>query len=91
MDDVKFVVIKPRRSLAAALLLAVFFGPVGLLYASFWGGVIMSVLGLIAMLLPGSVAGFLGMLVWVICPFWSVFVVSKSLDRCCCQQHKPKA
>lgn len=38
----------PYKSLAAALLLAVFFGPIGVFYSSLIGGVVMSIFGLVA-------------------------------------------
>jgi hypothetical protein len=36
----------PLKSMAIALLFTVVLGPVGLLYASFWGGAILSILGI---------------------------------------------
>ena len=38
----------PYKSVAAALILAVFFGPIGVFYSSFLGGIIMSIFGLVA-------------------------------------------
>lgn len=38
----------PYKSVAAALVLAVILGPIGVFYSSFIGGVVMSILGLVA-------------------------------------------
>lgn len=62
----------PYKSVAAALLFTVILGPIGLLYASFWGGFIMIALGLF--LLPGKLFLPLG-LIWLICCIWSVGAV----------------
>ncbi|EKD54216.1 MAG: hypothetical protein ACD_60C00111G0002 [uncultured bacterium] len=64
----------PNKSLAVALLFTIFFGPLGLLYATFWGGVIMIVLGIIV---ACSKFLFPAILVWLICCAWSV----KAIER----------
>ena len=38
----------PYKSVAAALVLAVLFGPIGVFYSSFIGGIVMSIFGLVA-------------------------------------------
>ena len=38
---------RPFKSVAAALLFCALLGPVGLLYATFWGGVWMILLGIV--------------------------------------------
>lgn len=62
----------PFKSVAAALLFTVILGPIGLLYASFWGGFVMILLGLF--LVPGKFFTPLGLL-WIICCIWSVGAV----------------
>ncbi len=42
------MIVVPYKSVAAALILVVFFGPIGLFYSSLLGGVIMSIFGLVA-------------------------------------------
>ncbi len=42
------MLIVPYKSVAAALVLAVLFGPIGVFYASFVGGIVMSIFGLVA-------------------------------------------
>lgn len=64
----------PFKSVAVALIFSVVLGPVGLLYSSVWGGVLMIMLAIIAasgkMLFPMFV-------VWVGCCVWSVAAVEK--------------
>lgn len=38
----------PYKSVAAALVLAVLLGPIGVFYSSFFGGIVMSIFGLVA-------------------------------------------
>jgi hypothetical protein len=64
----------PMKSVAGALLFSVFLGPVGLLYASSLGGVIMISLGFIvtSLSLPVAMA-----LVWVGSSIWSVIATNR--------------
>jgi hypothetical protein len=72
---------RPYKSVAGALLFSILFGPVGLLYASFWGGVIMTMLGIVVI---SNKYLFLVLLLWLICAMWSVRAVelyNRKLDR----------
>lgn len=62
----------PLKSTAGALLFCVILGPVGLLYASFWGACFMIPLGLIVVC---SKLGFPILLFWIICCIWGVKAV----------------
>jgi hypothetical protein len=62
----------PFKSVAAALLFSVILGPVGLLYASFWGGFIMIILAIVIISLKLL---FVTLLLWLICCIWSVGAV----------------
>lgn len=66
--------ILPFKSTAIALLFSAFLGPVGLLYSTVWGGVIMIILGLIVVshqfLIPI-------ILVWLISCVWAVIAVDR--------------
>lgn len=62
----------PYKSLAGALLFSVILGPVGLLYASFWGGLIMIAVGIVVV---SSKFIFPIVLLWIICCIWSVGAV----------------
>jgi len=59
----------PFKSVAIALLFSVILGPVGLLYASYWGGIIMVVLGFIVIC---SHLWVPIVLLWIICCIWAV-------------------
>jgi len=62
----------PYKSAAIALILTVFMGPVGLLYASFWGGFLMIFLGIIVI---SNKYIFPIILLWLMCCIWSVRAV----------------
>lgn len=65
--------ILPYKSSACALLLSAVLGPIGLLYASFWGGVIMIPLGLLVI---SSRLPFPILFLWIICCVLSVRMVN---------------
>jgi hypothetical protein len=60
------------KSVAIALLFTVILGPVGLLYASFWGGVIMIPVAIVVL---SNHFVFPILLVWLVCCIWSVGAV----------------
>lgn len=64
----------PFKSVAGALLLGLFFGPVGLLYATTWGGVVMLVLGIaiVPTKLPVPIA-----IIWLSCCVWGVVAANR--------------
>ncbi len=64
----------PLKSVAGALLFSVLLGPVGLLYASTLGGVVMIIFGFVAASLKLFV--LLGM-VWLGSCIWSVAAVNR--------------
>lgn len=64
----------PPKNLAGALLFTVFLGPVGLLYASSLGGIIMIVLGFIVACSKFVIPI---VMVWLICCIWSVLAVNR--------------
>lgn len=63
----------PYKNLAAALLFSVFFGPVGLLYASVRGGIIML---LVAFVVFSSRFPIPVIIMWVSCCIWSVMATN---------------
>jgi len=65
---------KPFKSVAIALLFSVTLGPVGLLYASFWGGFLMVFIGMVV-ISAGHI--FPIILLWAICCIWAVGSVEK--------------
>ncbi len=62
----------PYKSVAGALLFCVFLGPIGLLYASFWGGFILILLATV--FICGKLA-FLTLAVWIASCIWAVGAV----------------
>ncbi len=62
----------PFKNIALALIFAVVLGPVGLLYASFWGGVVLIPLGIVMVCCRFM---FLAMLVWIVSCIWAVRAV----------------
>jgi hypothetical protein len=64
----------PFKSVAGALLFTVFLGPIGLLYATYWGGVLMTVLGFILICTKLIVPI---VLFWAGCCIWSVGAVNR--------------
>ena len=62
----------PFKSVAAALMFSVFLGPIGLLYASLWGGLLMILIGIVVI---SSQFIFTMILLWLICCIWSVSAV----------------
>lgn len=63
---------RPYKSVAVGLLFTVFLGPVGLLYASFWGGFFMITLSIFII---SNQYFFISVLIWLICCIWSVGAV----------------
>lgn len=71
-------VVQPRKSMAAAVILAILFGPLGLLYASVSGGLILLVIDLIAIpvsFLTLGIGTIIFPIVWVISIIWAVLAV----------------
>jgi hypothetical protein len=64
----------PFKNLAASLLFSVFLGPIGLLYSTSRGGIIMS---LIAFVVLSSRLPVPIMLMWVSCCIWSVIATNR--------------
>lgn len=73
-------IIKPYKSSAVSILLTLFLGPIGLLYASFFGSIIMLILVLISIFIPKGGALLLS-LSWLICFYWGVFSVNRYNKR----------
>lgn len=61
-----------RKSVAAALILAFFFGPIGFLYTSLVGGVIMTSAALGLTVISPTIPG----VIWLVCIFAAPFGVA---------------
>jgi hypothetical protein len=64
----------PFKSVAGALCFSVFLGPVGLLYASTLGGIMMILLAFVS--ISGKLFVTLS-IVWLVCCVWSVIAVNR--------------
>lgn len=64
----------PYKSVAAALLFSLFFGPIGLLYATTIGGVVMLIVGVAIIPTKLPVPIVIG---WIICCIWSVIATNR--------------
>jgi hypothetical protein len=64
----------PFKSVAGALLLSLFLGPIGLLYATTLGGVVMLIIGVVIVptKLPVPIA-----ILWIGCCIWSVIAADR--------------
>lgn len=66
--QVKKVVVASTKSVGVALLLSFFFGPLGMVYSTIVGGLIMFILCLIV---AAVTLGFGLFLMWPICMIWA--------------------
>jgi hypothetical protein len=65
----------PRyKSVAGALIFCTLLGPVGLLYATFWGGVLMILLGIVVV---SAKFIFPIILLWLLSCIWGVWAAEK--------------
>ena len=69
-----FVMAGGVKSMGAAILLSFFFGPLGLLYASVTGGVVMLIVSLIVGIFT---LGFGFIVTWPICVIWAAIAVNR--------------
>lgn len=74
----KIVIIEKQKSVGLAFLFAFLFGPLGLLYASIIGGIIMCVLAIIISIFT---LGLGLILVWPISIIWAIIAVSSENKR----------
>jgi len=74
MEKIKRLALLPYKNLAIALLFSLFFGPLGLLYSSFWGGIVMIPIAIVVIggRLPGPIIMF-----WILCSIWSVAAATR--------------
>lgn len=76
-EDSKPTVVVSTKSTGIAILLTVLFGPLGMLYSTIWGAIIMFIATLVIGLLT---FGFGFIITWPICIIWAVIAV-KSYNR----------
>lgn len=72
---IRHIVVTPTKSVGTSLILTILFGPLGLLYSTTWGGIIMIVLSLIV----GFVTLGFGLLItWPVSIIWGALAVSNA-------------
>lgn len=70
------MIMVPYKSVAAALVLTILFGPAGLFYSSFLGGIVMSIFGLVGVGTMASMRSPFPMAtVWLFSLIWSMAAV----------------
>jgi hypothetical protein len=82
MDESKILVVQrvEKKNMIAALVLALFLGPIGLLYASVTGGIIMLAINAITLILSIVTFGLLTPifgLSWLTCLVWAALAVDR--------------
>ncbi len=63
-----YVLVRPTKSVGAAILLAIFFGPLGMLYSTVPGALAMMLISFVLFFLT---AGFSVFLTWPVCIVWA--------------------
>lgn len=71
------IVVVPTKSVGLAILLAVIFGPLGLLYSTVMGAIVMFIVNIVVALVT---VGFGLILTWPICGVWAAVAV-KSYNK----------
>lgn len=69
----QIVIAKTEKSVGISLILTILFGPLGLLYSSVFGGMIMILLGLLVAVFT---LGFGLIIIWPICIVWGAISAS---------------
>jgi predicted membrane metal-binding protein len=77
--EASYVLVRPFKNMAIAILLALFLGPIGLLYSTFLGGVIMAlvVFVFLAAMTANPAVGPIVWVSWLVCPFWAVLAAGR--------------
>ncbi len=68
-SNTKIIVAKPQKSVWAAFFLTFLFGPLGLLYATIGGGIVMIILG---MIVGAATLGMGLIIIWPMSIIWGV-------------------
>ena len=67
------VVVAQTKNVGTALILTILFGPLGMLYSTILGGIVMGVLSLIVAIVT---LGFGLIITWPICVIWAALAAS---------------
>jgi hypothetical protein len=77
-EQPQMVVVTPTKSMGISIILTILFGPLGMLYSTVGGGIIMGVISIPLALLT---AGFGLILTWPICVIWGAMATSSFNNR----------
>lgn len=66
----------PFKSLFLAIFLAVILGPIGVVYSTFVGSIIMLIVTFIFVIIAPFTSYALVYLCWIICVYWTVFATN---------------
>lgn len=84
-NEQQHVVVTTTKSMGISIILTVLFGPLGMLYSTIWGGVIMFVISAIVGLLTLG----LGLIItWPICIVWAAVATSSYNKKLLEGQHQ---
>lgn len=72
------IVVTPTKSVGISLILTILFGPLGMLYSTVFGGIIMLIVGLV---IGFFTLGFGVAIVWPISIIWGAMAVSGSNQK----------
>jgi len=72
------VIVGKQKSAGVAFILAFFFGPLGLLYASVTGGIVMFIFGVLISIIT---LGLGLVVVWIACIIWAVIAVNNTNSK----------
>jgi len=86
MQQPGYIFVNPYKNLWAVILLTLFFGPIGLLYATFIGSICMLIVTAILFFIPLKGSGLLIILLWIICIYWGAYSVNR-YNKKLMQQH----
>uniref|UniRef100_UPI0039A714E5 hypothetical protein n=1 Tax=Ornithobacterium rhinotracheale TaxID=28251 RepID=UPI0039A714E5 len=69
----KIIIIKERKSVGISLLLTFFFGPLGMLYSTISGAIIMLIISIVLSVITLGISLFF---TWPICMIWGAMAVN---------------
>lgn len=75
------VIVAQKKGMGVALILSILFGPLGLLYASVLGGILLMILAVVGGFFTLGVGAIVA---WVLSPIWAIFAVlghNRKVDR----------
>jgi hypothetical protein len=75
---VQTVIVARTKSVALSLILTFFFGPLGMLYSTIWGAVVMIVLSIPAFIITFGHAGFI---IWPVSMIWGAWATHRYNQR----------